>query len=149
MYVCTDVIATDDPTVAFKDIDVAIMVGAMPRREGMERKDLLKANAKIFETQGKALDQYAKKTVKVVSFFKKKILASLLGMRLDSFVLQVLIVGNPANTNALLCCKSAPSIPIVNFSCLTRLDQNRAKAQVTFVDVILSGGVHFSSPPDC
>ena len=61
----TDVIATDDPNVAFKDIDVAILVGAMPRREGMERKDLLKANAKIFETQGKALDQHAKKTVKV------------------------------------------------------------------------------------
>lgn len=58
-------IATDDPNVSFKDADVAIMVGAMPRREGMERKDLLKANAKIFETQGKALDQYAKKTVKV------------------------------------------------------------------------------------
>ena len=58
-------IATDDPNVAFKDIDVAILVGAMPRREGMERKDLLKATAKIFETQGKALDQYAKKTVKV------------------------------------------------------------------------------------
>ena len=58
-------IATDDPNVAFKDIDVAILVGAMPRREGMERKDLLKANAKIFETQGKAIDTHAKRTVKV------------------------------------------------------------------------------------
>lgn len=58
-------IPTADPMEGFKDIDVAVLVGAMPRREGMERKDLLKANAKIFETQGKALDQYAKKTVKV------------------------------------------------------------------------------------
>ena len=58
-------IATDDPNAAFKDIDVAVLVGAMPRREGMQRKDLLKANAKIFETQGRALDQYAKKSVKV------------------------------------------------------------------------------------
>ncbi len=58
-------IPTDDPKVGFKDIDVAVLVGAMPRREGMERKDLLKANAKIFETQGKALDEVAKKTVKV------------------------------------------------------------------------------------
>lgn len=101
-----DVIATDDPNVAFKDIDVAILVGAMPRREGMERKDLLKANARIFETQGRALDQNAKKTVKV------------------------LVVGNPANTNAVLCLKSAPSIPSANFSCLTRLDFNRAKAAI-------------------
>ena len=60
-----EVVTTDDVAKAFLDIDVCIMVGAMPRREGMERKDLLKANAKIFETQGKALDQYAKKTVKV------------------------------------------------------------------------------------
>ena len=60
-------IATDDPKVAFLEIDVAVLVGAMPRREGMERKDLLKANAKIFETQGKALDEVAKKTVKVHS----------------------------------------------------------------------------------
>ena len=60
-----EVVGTDDPKVAFNNIDAAILVGAMPRREGMERKDLLKANAKIFEDQGKALDQYAKKTVKV------------------------------------------------------------------------------------
>ena len=67
-YCCVlvaEVIPTDDPCVAFKDIDVAILVGSMPRREGMERKDLIKANTKIFETQGKALDQCAKKTVKV------------------------------------------------------------------------------------
>ena len=61
----TDVIPTADPAVGFKDVDVAILVGAMPRREGMERKDLLKANARIFESQGKALNQHAKKTVKV------------------------------------------------------------------------------------
>lgn len=100
------VIATADAKEAFTDIDVAILVGAMPRREGMERKDLLKANAKIFQTQGKALDQYAKKSVKV------------------------LVVGNPANTNCLIAARCAPSIPKKNFSCLTRLDQNRAQAQI-------------------
>merc|ERR1712116_97918 len=88
------------------DIDAAFMVGAMPRREGMERKDLLAANVKIFKAQGQALDQHAKKTVKV------------------------LVVGNPANTNALICSKYAPSIPPANFSAMTRLDQNRAQAQI-------------------
>jgi malate dehydrogenase len=101
-----EVVPTDDVQVAFTNIDVAILVGAMPRREGMERKDLLKANAKIFEGQGKALDKFAKKTVKV------------------------LVVGNPANTNCLLASKMAPSIPKENFSCMTRLDQNRAQAQI-------------------
>ncbi|EMP32931.1 Malate dehydrogenase, cytoplasmic [Chelonia mydas] len=101
-----EVIATDKEEVAFKDLDIAVLVGAMPRREGMERKDLLKANVKIFKSQGAALDKYAKKTVKVV------------------------VVGNPANTNCLTASKSAPSIPKENFSCLTRLDQNRAKAQI-------------------
>ncbi|XP_065660785.1 malate dehydrogenase, cytoplasmic isoform X2 [Hydra vulgaris] len=101
-----DAIATSDPNVAFENIDVALLVGAMPRKEGMERSDLLKANAKIFEAQGKALDTYAKKTVKV------------------------LVVGNPANTNCLIAQRCAPSIPKENFSCLTRLDQNRAVSQV-------------------
>jgi malate dehydrogenase len=101
-----EVVPTADVAVAFKDIDVAILVGAMPRREGMERKDLLKANVKIFKTQGEALDQHAKKTVKVV------------------------VVGNPANTNCFICRKYAPSIPPENFSCLTRLDQNRAQSQI-------------------
>jgi malate dehydrogenase len=101
-----DVVPTADIVTAFKDIDVAILVGAMPRREGMERKDLLKANVKIFKQQGEALDQYAKKTVKV------------------------LVVGNPANTNAYICKRYAPSIPPQNFTCLTRLDQNRAQAQI-------------------
>jgi len=101
-----EVVPTADIQTAFKDIDVAILVGAMPRREGMERKDLLKANVKIFKQQGEALDQYSKKTVKVV------------------------VVGNPANTNAYICKKYAPSIPAQNFTCLTRLDQNRAQAQI-------------------
>uniref|UniRef100_A0A8D0BNF1 Malate dehydrogenase n=1 Tax=Salvator merianae TaxID=96440 RepID=A0A8D0BNF1_SALMN len=101
-----EVIATDKEDVAFKDLDVAILVGSMPRKEGMERKDLLKANVKIFKSQGAALDKYAKKTVKVI------------------------VVGNPANTNCLIASKSAPSIPKENFSCLTRLDHNRAKAQI-------------------
>ncbi|KAF5896634.1 malate dehydrogenase, cytoplasmic-like [Clarias magur] len=101
-----EVIPTDKEEVAFKDLDAAILVGSMPRKEGMERKDLLKANVAIFKSQGAALDKYAKKTVKV------------------------LVVGNPANTNCLIAAKSAPSIPKENFSCLTRLDHNRAMAQV-------------------
>lgn len=101
-----EVVSTAETAVAFNNIDVAILVGAMPRKEGMERKDLLKANAKIFEVQGKALDQYAKKTVKV------------------------LVVGNPANTNCLIASKCAPNIPKENFSALTKLDQNRAVSQV-------------------
>merc|ERR1719163_310368 len=100
------VVATDDPEVAFKDIDAAFMVGAMPRREGMERKDLLAANVKIFKAQGESLDKFAKKSVKV------------------------LVVGNPANTNALICSHYAPSIPKENFSAMTRLDQNRAAGQI-------------------
>ncbi|KAI5102686.1 malate dehydrogenase 1Ab, peroxisomal isoform mdh1x [Silurus meridionalis] len=101
-----EVIPTDKVEVAFKDLDAAILVGSMPRKEGMERKDLLKANVAIFKSQGAALDKYAKKTVKV------------------------LVVGNPANTNCLIAAKSAPSIPKENFSCLTRLDHNRASSQV-------------------
>ncbi|XP_070588648.1 malate dehydrogenase, cytoplasmic isoform X1 [Erythrolamprus reginae] len=101
-----EVIATDKEDVAFKDLDVAVLVGSMPRKEGMERKDLLKANVKIFKSQGAALDKYAKKTVKVI------------------------VVGNPANTNCLIASKSAPTIPKDNFSCLTRLDHNRAKSQI-------------------
>ena len=78
----------------------------MPRKEGMERKDLLAANVKIFKVQGQALDQYAKKSVKV------------------------LVVGNPANTNAFIMSHYAPSIPKANFTAMTRLDQNRASAQL-------------------
>jgi len=106
MPLVRETIATDDPNVAFKDIDAAFLVGAMPRKEGMERKDLLAANVKIFKVQGEALDKFAKKSVKV------------------------LVVGNPANTNALICSHYAPSIPKENFSAMTRLDQNRAAAQL-------------------
>ncbi|XP_057654602.1 malate dehydrogenase, cytoplasmic [Diorhabda carinulata] len=101
-----EVIPTADPIVAFKDVSAAFLVGAMPRKQGMERKDLLSANVKIFKVQGEALDKYAKKDVKV------------------------LVVGNPANTNALICSKYAPSIPKENFTAMTRLDQNRAQAQI-------------------
>jgi len=101
-----EVVPTADAEVAFKDVDAVFLVGAMPRREGMERKDLLAANVKIFKAQGSALDKVAKKSVKVV------------------------VVGNPANTNALICARYAPSIPKENFSCMTRLDQNRAQAQI-------------------
>ncbi|KRT79394.1 hypothetical protein AMK59_8202 [Oryctes borbonicus] len=101
-----DVVPTDDPIVAFTDVSAAFLVGAMPRKQGMERKDLLAANVKIFKVQGEALDKYAKKDVKV------------------------LVVGNPANTNALICSKYAPTIPKENFTAMTRLDQNRAQAQI-------------------
>merc|ERR1711944_23487 len=100
------IIPTDNPEIAFKDADACFMVGAMPRREGMERKDLLAANVKIFKVQGESLDKFAKKSVKVM------------------------VVGNPANTNALICSHYAPSIPKENFSAMTRLDQNRAAAQL-------------------
>jgi len=106
MPLVKDVVATDDAVKAFSDVDAAFMVGAMPRREGMERKDLLAANVKIFKVQGQALDQYAKKSVKV------------------------LVVGNPANTNAFIMSHYAPSIPKANFTAMTRLDQNRASAQL-------------------
>ena len=101
------IVATDDPNVGFADADYALLVGAMPRRKGMERKDLLEANAEIFKVQGKALDTYAKKTVKV------------------------LVVGNPANTNALICSDNAPSIPKKNFTAMSRLDQMRALSQIS------------------
>lgn len=101
-----EVVPTTDPAVGFKDVSAAFLVGAMPRKEGMERKDLLSANVKIFKAQGQALDKFARKDVKV------------------------LVVGNPANTNAVVCSFYAPSIPRENFSAMTRLDQNRATAQV-------------------
>ncbi len=96
MPLVRDVIATDDPEVAFDGVDAAFLVGAMPRREGMERKDLLAANVKIFKAQGGAMERKAKKTCKV------------------------LVVGNPANTNALICSHYAPSIPKENFTAMTR-----------------------------
>jgi malate dehydrogenase len=100
------VVCTSDEKTAFTDIEYVIFVGAFPRKQGMERKDLIGKNASIFSGQGKALDQYAKKNVKV------------------------LVVGNPANTNCLITLKHAPSIPKENFTCLTRLDHNRTKYQL-------------------
>lgn len=97
---------SDDPMVAFKDADYALLVGARPRSKGMERKDLLEANAQIFTVQGKALNAVASRNVKVV------------------------IVGNPANTNALITQMSAPDLPAANITALMRLDHNRALGQV-------------------
>jgi malate dehydrogenase len=100
------VVATDQPDVAFKDTDYALLVGAKPRGPGMERGDLLRENAKIFSLQGKALDRHASRNVRV------------------------LVVGNPANTNALIAQKNAPSLNPGNFTAMTRLDHNRALAQL-------------------
>jgi malate dehydrogenase len=98
--------AYSDPVAAFKDTDYALLVGARPRGPGMERADLLAANAQIFTAQGKALDKSASRGVKV------------------------LVVGNPANTNAYIAMKSAPSLPRENFTAMLRLDHNRALSQV-------------------
>ncbi|HET9072764.1 MAG TPA: malate dehydrogenase [Acidimicrobiales bacterium] len=100
------VTTSDDANVAFGDADIALLVGARPRSKGMERKDLLEANGAIFTVQGKALSDNAAAGIKV------------------------LVVGNPANTNALIAQQSAPNIPAERFTAMTRLDQNRAKAQV-------------------
>lgn len=98
--------AHSDPRTAFKDADVALLVGARPRGPGMERKDLLQVNAKIFTEQGKALNDVASRDVKV------------------------LVVGNPANTNAYIAMKSAPDLPAKNFTAMLRLDHNRALSQI-------------------
>ena len=98
--------AHSDPLKAFKDTDYALLVGARPRGPGMERKDLLSANAQIFTAQGKALNAVASRNVKV------------------------LVVGNPANTNAYIAMKSAPSLPAKNFTAMLRLDHNRALSQI-------------------
>jgi malate dehydrogenase len=98
--------AHSDPMTAFKEIDIALLVGARPRGPGMERKDLLSANAQIFTAQGKALNAVAKRTVRV------------------------LVVGNPANTNAYIAMKSAPDLPKKNFTAMLRLDHNRALSQI-------------------
>lgn len=101
-----DIVTTDDPKVAFKDVDVALLVGARPRTKGMERKDLLEANGAIFTVQGKALNEVAKRNVKV------------------------LVVGNPANTNAYIAMNSAPDLPHECFTAMLRLDHNRALFQL-------------------
>ncbi len=98
--------AHGDPMTAFKDADYALLVGARPRGPGMERKDLLSANAQIFTAQGKALNAVASRNVKV------------------------LVVGNPANTNAYIAMKSAPDLPRRNFTAMLRLDHNRAASQI-------------------
>lgn len=100
------IVCTDDPNVGFKNADYALLVGARPRGPGMERKDLLEANAAIFSVQGKAIDQNASKNIKV------------------------LVVGNPANTNSLITQRNAPSINPRNFTAMTRLDHNRALTQL-------------------
>lgn len=100
------VICTDDPNVGFKDTDYALLVGARPRGPGMERKDLLEANAAIFSVQGKAINDNASKGIKV------------------------LVVGNPANTNALIAQRNAPDINPRQFTAMTRLDHNRAMTQL-------------------
>lgn len=100
------IVCTDDANVAFKDTDYALLVGARPRGPGMERKDLLEANAAIFSAQGKAINAVASRNIKV------------------------LVVGNPANTNALIAQRNAPDIDPRNFTAMTRLDHNRAKTQV-------------------
>jgi malate dehydrogenase len=102
----TQMQAYSDPLQAFKDADYALLVGARPRGPGMERADLLAANAQIFTAQGKALDKVASRDVKV------------------------LVVGNPANTNAYIAMKSAPSLPRENFTAMLRLDHNRALSQI-------------------
>jgi len=101
-----DIVVTDDPNVGFRDIDSAFLVGSRPRALGMERKDLLVANAAIFSVQGKALNDAASRDVKV------------------------LVVGNPANTNALIARENAPDIDPRNFTAMTRLDHNRSKTQL-------------------
>jgi malate dehydrogenase len=99
-------IPASDPVVAFKDVGVALLVGARPRGPGMERKDLLEANGKIFAPQGQALDRVADRNVKV------------------------LVVGNPANTNCLIAMKNAPSLKPTQFTAMMRLDHNRATSQI-------------------
>ena len=100
------IVATDDANIAFKDSEYALLVGARPRGPGMERKDLLEANAQIFSGQGKAMNDHASRDIKV------------------------LVVGNPANTNALITSSNAPDIDPANITAMTRLDHNRAAAQL-------------------
>jgi malate dehydrogenase len=100
------IVCSDDPAVAFKDADYALLVGARPRGPGMERKDLLEANAAIFSVQGKAINDHASRDIRV------------------------LVVGNPANTNALITQRNAPDIDPRNFTAMMRLDHNRAKTQI-------------------
>src|SRR5919197_1359238 len=101
-----DIEVTDDATVAFDGVNIALLIGARPRTKGMERADLLEANGAIFKPQGEALNEHAADDVRI------------------------LVVGNPANTNALIAMNNAPDIPSERFSAMTRLDENRAVAQL-------------------
>ena len=101
-----DLVVTDDPKIAFRDAAIVLLVGALPRGKGMERKDLLEINGEIFAAQGKALDEVADRDVKVT------------------------VIGNPANTNTLITMKNAPGLNPYNFSAMMRLDHNRALSQV-------------------
>ena len=101
-----DIVLTDDPAIGFREADYAILIGAKPRGKGMERKDLITENAKIFSAQGRAINDHASRDVRV------------------------LVVGNPANTNALIACSNAPDINLRQFSAMTRLDHNRALGQL-------------------
>jgi len=112
-----NLVCTAQYAKGFEKVDMAILVGAKPRGPGMQRKDLLSANAKIFQEQGNALNQYGTKDTRV------------------------LVVGNPANTNALICAMNAPDIPKNNFSALTRLDQNRAVFQAAKAAKVPVGAV--------
>lgn len=124
-----EMICTDDPNVAFKDADFALLVGARPRGPGMERKDLLEANAAIFSVQGKALNDHASRDIKV------------------------LVVGNPANTNALIAQRNAPDLNPRQFTAMTRLDHNRAQTAlaqklgvaITDIDKMTIWGNHSST----
>jgi malate dehydrogenase len=100
------VVVTDDPVVALRDVDAAIFVGARPRSKGMERRDLLTANAEIFKVQGRALNEAAKRDARV------------------------LVVGNPANTNAFILSQNAPEFPVANITAMVRLDHNRSLSQL-------------------
>jgi malate dehydrogenase len=111
------VVITDEPNVAFKDADYALLVGARPRSKGMERKDLLEANGAIFTVQGKALNEHASRDCKI------------------------LVVGNPANTNAYIAMKSAPNLPKKNFTAMLRLDHNRALSQLAAKTGKAVGGI--------
>lgn len=102
----TEIVQTSDMSVGFKDVDWALLVGSVPRKQGMERADLLGINGKVFVGQGRAINDHAKKSVRV------------------------LVVGNPCNTNCLIAMKSAPDIPNEQFFAMTRLDENRAKTQL-------------------
>ncbi|HET9049503.1 MAG TPA: malate dehydrogenase [Chiayiivirga sp.] len=110
-------IGTDDADVAFKDADIAMLVGARPRGPGMERSDLLQENAKIFTAQGASLNRVASRNVKV------------------------LVVGNPANTNAYIAMKSAPDLPAKNFTAMLRLDHNRALSQLAIKAGVAVGDI--------